>query len=449
MEQLQTVKADAMRSGPIFTLLVVILLLLQRQSNSQTIFDAQSTQGRTSTSELFLPYQHDPANQSLAPGYSLHPQGSHFAESTKTIQPANRRPQSHRSFSGQVAQGTTMAPIHGTAPVHGMAPVHGTAPGIPAVDWELATDFGAILRNDPIYADLQEHRTSVFGDFLFLTARDVDIAFATQVDGPVANAAPLASASIVNPDHEGGIRVGGRWALDAGTSLTATYWHFLSEAGNSLMLPANTGWIRSEVSHPSTLAIAPDSLIASADDEISFQMVDLMIESLVCGQRDFAIDVLFGLRYAQLNEQFRSAFAINGTTMVDSEIDFNGLGFRMGLEGKRRLDCGLLVYGQAFGNLLMGEFSADYTQRNALAGVQATTAIDDEFRFVPQLEFELGVGWQSSSGRLRLRAGYYIGTWFNVATSSEWIDAVQRNNISDVKGALLFDGMTMRAEYRF
>lgn len=426
-----------MRSGPIFTLLVAILLLLQRQSNGQTIFDAQSTQARTSASELFLPYQNDPVNQSLAPGYSLHPQGSLYPETTNTIRPVNKIPRTHRSVSGQIAHGTTTAPIHGTTP------------GIPAADWELATDFGAFLRSDPIYADIQEHRTSVFGDFLFLTARDVDIAFATQVDGPVANAAPLASASIVNPDHEGGIRVGGRWAMDAGTSLTATYWHFRSEAANSLMFPANTGWIRSEVTHPSTPAIAPDSLIANADDEISFQMVDLMIESLVCGERDFAIDVLFGLRYAQFNEQFRSAFAINGSTIVDSEIDFNGLGIRLGLEGKRRLDCGLLVYGRVIGNLLMGELSADYRQRNALAGVQATNVIDDQFRFVPQLEFELGVGWQSSSGRLRLRAGYYIGTWFNVATSSEWIDAVQRNNISDVKRSVLFDGMTIRAEYRF
>ncbi len=293
------------------------------------------------------------------------------------------------------------------------------------------------------------HRTGLSADFLYLTAREVDLAYATHVDGPIANAAPLAPSRLVDPDHEPGFRLGGAVALDSWTSITATFWYFRSQVSNSLMLPVNTGWIRSDTTHPTTAAIANDSLFASASDEIEFAMGDLAYRGLICGACDFSWNLLLGVRYAQLDQRFRGQYLIGGATTVDTEIEFNGLGPRFGLEGERRLDGGLLVYGHVFGNLLLGALSTDYIQQNATAGVQARADIDDDFRIVPQGELELGVGWQNSTDRLHVRAGYYLGTWFNVVTTPVWIDSVRTNNGSNLHESLIFDGMRMQMEYRF
>lgn len=120
-----------------------------------------------------------------------------------------------------------------------------------------------------------EHRTRLFGDFLYLTVRDSRIPYATHIDGPVPGAAPLASTSVVDPEYQSGFRVGGAYALDPWTSISATYWAFRSEVTDSLDLPGNIGWARSEVTHPTTLSVANDSLFARAEDETSFQIGDL------------------------------------------------------------------------------------------------------------------------------------------------------------------------------
>lgn len=298
------------------------------------------------------------------------------------------------------------------------------------------------------HSEFWQHRTRYFGEFLYLTARDSRLPYATHVDGPVPGAAPLASTSVIEPDYESGFRVGGALAIDPWSSITATYWFFESDISGSLQLPGNIGWARSEVTHPSTDAIANDSLFARARDEISFKMGDVAFRRVLWGDCVTSIDWLLGIRYANLNQSFHGDFAISGTTTVDTDIDFEGLGPRIGITLERRLNGGFLAYGNAMGNLLFGELATNYVQQNATAGIQATSGFDDD-RVVPQLDLELGMGWQNFSGNLRLNAGYYFGTWFNVATTPEWIDAVQADNASNVDDSLIFHGFTFRAEYRF
>lgn len=307
---------------------------------------------------------------------------------------------------------------------------------------------GACGYDDPQQPEFWEHRTRYFGDFLYLTARDSRLPYATHVDGPVAGSAPLASTSAVEPEYESGFRVGGAFALDPWSSITATFWFFESEISDSLELPGNIGWARSEVTHPSTAGIANDSLFARAKDEISFKMGDLAFKRVLCGDSASSVNWILGLRYAQLNQKFHGDFAISGATTVDTDIDFEGIGPRIGIALERRLNGGFLTYGKAIGNVLFGELETSYIQQNSTAGIQATSGFDDR-RVVPQLELELGMGWQNYCGNLRLNAGYYFGTWFNVATSPTWIDAVQANNTSDVDDSLIFHGLSFRAEYRF
>jgi hypothetical protein len=63
--------------------------------------------------------------------------------------------------------------------------------------------------------------------------------------------------------------------LDQWSSIRATYWHYQSDTSDSLNLPGGTGWIRPEVTHPSTLDADFDKLSATADYEIDLQIIDL------------------------------------------------------------------------------------------------------------------------------------------------------------------------------
>ena len=70
-------------------------------------------------------------------------------------------------------------------------------------------------------------------------------------------------------------------------------------------------------------------------------------------------------------------------------------------------------------------------------------------RVVPILDLELGGGWCSPKGRVRLSAGYVISAWFNTVKTQDFIDAVQQNVFRDVSSTISFDGLVARAELRF
>ena len=70
-------------------------------------------------------------------------------------------------------------------------------------------------------------------------------------------------------------------------------------------------------------------------------------------------------------------------------------------------------------------------------------------RVVPVLDLELGAGWTSPGGCLRLSAGYLVSAWFNTVTTEDFIRAVQANDFVDLGDNLTFDGLRANAEWRF
>ena len=293
-----------------------------------------------------------------------------------------------------------------------------------------------------------EHRSSVYAEYLYLSARNVDLTYATPVDGTTLTAVRTGPLGIVNPNYNSGFRLGAAWACDSCSSVTANYTFFQSHISDSINRPGGTGFIRSEVTHPNTTNVAADSLSASADYDIDFQMIDLNYKAILKGSDYYSLNYLLGVRYSHLDQDFQALNSILGTTSVNTEINFDGVGPRFGLDGERLIGGGFLVYGRGFANFLVGNFSADYTQRNVFAGVQGTTSFSDS-RIVPVLETELGLGWQNCCGNFRVTGGYYLATWLNTVTTPSWIGSIKGNEFKDVSEALTFDGLQVRAEYRF
>ncbi len=293
-----------------------------------------------------------------------------------------------------------------------------------------------------------EHRTGLFGDFLYLNPREQDLPYATPVDGAIAGAVPQGRRRMIDPGYEPGFRVGGRVAIDECSSIAAAFWYYYGGDTDSFNVPGGPPWIRAELTHPNTLSVAADSLSTAAAQQWKFQMADLTYERVISYSDVHVINAVVGARYGHLEQDMWARYFINGSTTVTTDIDFDGAGPRLGLDGERYLGRGFFTYGNAFATFLAGEFRADYLQTNVFVGQQARDGIVDE-RIVPQLELELGLGWQNCCGNLRVKAGYYIGAWFNAITTSEFIEGVQVNSLADVNDTLVFEGMVIRAEARF
>jgi hypothetical protein len=299
------------------------------------------------------------------------------------------------------------------------------------------------------------HRTSIFGEFLYIRPRDAEVAYALPIDGPVApvlgNEVPVGPTAVVDPDYDISFRAGFNIAIDKGSSVAAQWTRLRSDSEDAVTVTAPT-ILRSLVSHPLGANAATDTLDAAAALDINLDLVDLDFRSLWYGcecNYAYAINYLAGAQYAMLEQDFASSFDVNGSTAVGTNIDFTGIGMRFGMQGERLWPkVNVFVYGTGVANFLFGEFDASYVQSSTLNGIEAFTSWSAG-RIVPVIDLEFGAGWLGINRHLRLSAGYRVSTWFNVVKTEDWIWAAQNHDFRNLDGTLTFDGLVGRAEWLF
>ncbi|MFO0914955.1 MAG: Lpg1974 family pore-forming outer membrane protein [Pirellulales bacterium] len=297
------------------------------------------------------------------------------------------------------------------------------------------------------------HRTSIYGGYLLLRARNAEVPYAVPIDGPITNLPPsnpvqIGSYGIVDPDYQGGYYGGINFAMDQCASIDLRYMGYDSSTDNSISTTA-PNVIRSLVAHPSSTSAAQDFLSARADLGIDLDVVDASYRSLWnCGSL-CPINWVVGARYAQLDQQFSSLFVNNGTETVNTDVDFEGTGLRLGLEGaKFHSSNQMFVYANGFASFLAGRFRGTYFQGQSFDPEVVSTDWSGG-RIVPVLDIEAGVGWQSRSGKLRINTGYMFSGWYNMVNTADFIGAVQANDLTQMSDLLSFDGWNLRAELRF
>jgi len=296
-----------------------------------------------------------------------------------------------------------------------------------------------------------EHRSGVWGEYMFLRPRGADVVYATPVDGTLATSVPVANQELAGLDYSSGFRVGAAWAIDCSSSFTASYMWMQAASREGVELPGVGTFLRADTVHPNTVNVAADSLTANTNYLINLHTADLNYKAILTHSDTSVLNYLVGVKYARLDQEFEAIYSITGTTKVDSDVLFDGTGPRFGLEHERLLGChGFMVFTRANVNFLAGSMIADYNQTNVFAGTQADTGLT-ETRIVTVPELELGAGWQSSCGRFRLTAGYYMAAWFNMMTTTEYLSTVRTtpNTFEPETKTLTLDGLTARAEYRF
>ncbi len=300
---------------------------------------------------------------------------------------------------------------------------------------------------------LWQHRTGVFAELLFLRPGNVDVVYVQeQTSFDPALASPTGPVGRANIDDGTGLRIGLAWALDDCASIAATYTWFESDTEDEITAtPGNV--LNLIVAHPSVATSGATSLAARAAYDIDFQRIDLDYRSLLWGTCNSAINYRAGLRYAHLSQDFLAAqevFSAAGLTTVDTQINFDGFGIGFGLDGmKRRAGTGLLLYAKGDVSFLGGEFQADYRQTNQFGGAAVIGNNFADYRLLTILDAELGLGWESSGGGLRVTGGYALSGWFNTLSTGSYITGVRAGSYDDLSETLTFDGLVTRVELRY
>ena len=292
----------------------------------------------------------------------------------------------------------------------------------------------------------------VFADAMYLRPGNIDLVYSVERTGCDPNLdSPTGQLGIVSPEYDLGVRFGFAAALDECTTGFATFTKLESSTMDSITA-TGANVLHSQVTNPNTGICADNSLFANAQYDINFDTIDAGFARTLRQDCNSVFRALGGFRYAQLEQEFRSQQTVNaelGTTTVVTDVDFEGIGVSLGLDGESQTCKGLKFYGRGLASLVGGDSKADLRETSQFGGAAAIAADYDDFRVVTILEAEIGVGWQSKSGRFGAHAGYQAMAWLETITTADFIHGVQQSAFNDLGDLVMFSGFVLRAEARF
>ncbi len=296
-----------------------------------------------------------------------------------------------------------------------------------------------------------------YGEYLYLRARDVEVPYAVESNLTINPAIQTSPIALVDQDYSSGFRVGFALVLDDRTELAATYAWFESGADHHIILDSNrpNHNILPMVSHPSTPTSITSTVEASAVADIDFDLIDLDLRRVLAQSCQADLFGTVGVRYGRLEQGFEAQFFDGPTAApldarVMTDIDFEGIGLKLGLDGDyyaTRLP--LMGYMKGAVSLLAGEFNASYQQFAVGAPDPEVNTAWSAGRIVPTFDLEIGGGFYSPNGHLRATVGYCYSVWTNMVKTDDWIHGVQGNMFRNMDDAITFDGLVLRVEGRF
>ncbi|MFO0965131.1 MAG: Lpg1974 family pore-forming outer membrane protein [Gemmataceae bacterium] len=297
-------------------------------------------------------------------------------------------------------------------------------------------------------------RFLVFGDGLYWTVHNSSVTYAQPFNGNnPAIAVPRGPVATVEQTYEPGFRVGAGFAVNDHSWIIATFTYMQNTADDNVQILNAGDVLRSPLIFPNTANAAFAPLSAQAGYHITMYTGDIDYKCAFVDNDCLRLSWLAGARYGHLRQNLDVAYQeILGVDRIHANVGFDGGGPRVGLDGEYRVKCGLYGYARGALSLVAGTFTSLYEQRDIFGGLVAQSSIN-ETRIIPILELELGVGWRSQNDRVRVAAGYYVGSWFNTLTIPGIVQGVQNNNFQTIgnnfRDNLTFDGVVARIEFRF
>lgn len=295
-----------------------------------------------------------------------------------------------------------------------------------------------------------EHRLYLYGEFLYLRPGDAEVVWATPANSnfPVPPNVPvqIGSLGVAEPDFQPGFRAGFQYNLTECAGISAQYTMYEATTTDFVAI-TGANVVQSLVSHPAIDTTAQNFRQASANYAINYDLIDIDYHKLLWYGSDYQLGFLTGVSLVQMEQQFSAAFTGTGTERVATDIDFYGAGGRFGIEGETGGDT-FRFYGKGLGNLIAGEFRADYDLGHSFDAV----VVDTDWRanrLVGIWSLETGFKWISRCRTYSANVGYVFNAWSNVVQTDQWIRGIQTNSFVDMDDTMTFDGLVAKFEARF
>lgn len=292
---------------------------------------------------------------------------------------------------------------------------------------------------------------SFFADAIYICPRNQEVAIAVPADGPIDfRRTPVQNGPTILAEfgYEPGFRLGGSMQFTEHSRLRTTFtWLEATTNAWGTTNPPLVMWPM--VTHPEVALADRQFLDAGARYLLDIELFDADWVRVLNVGPYHKLDFVLGARYAGLSQELRSYFIANTVDRLATDVNYNGGGIRVGLEGEwfDTTRC-WLIYARSAASFTAGEFRCGYRQDNNL-GQRIVDTSWKAGRVVSMLDLEIGLGWQSPNEAIRLSAGYMFSGWYNAITVPEYIEAVQNNSYVGIGDFMTFDGLVGRLEVRF
>jgi len=288
------------------------------------------------------------------------------------------------------------------------------------------------------------------GEFLYWRARDAEVAWGVEVNSnavdPPVQVSPVAVADM---DFQPGWRAGFSKILNECTRINAEYTMWESGTSDAIQRQNAPNVVMSLVDHPSVLTAAGDHLNGTAQYDMAIDMVDVDMQRAYYYDNEMQLSWLLGVRAVTHEAQFNATYLGQVQRTVDTDIDFNGVGLRFGLDAEYAVTCQWLAYGNLFGSIIPGQFATTYTQRESTSSDPVVNTGWKAGRMISIWDLELGLARVSKCKNYRFNVGYTLSAWTNMVQTDEWIRGVQTNNFIGMDSTSTLDGLVTRVEARF
>ncbi len=247
-------------------------------------------------------------------------------------------------------------------------------------------------------------------DFLLMRPRRRPHDFA--IVDPVGGAAVQGRVAHFDWDTVGAYRVGVGYKLNHGIEFGGEYTYVHSKDDQAIAKPAG-GALYATQSAPFTFDSA-NSAVGSSN--LDLDVIDVEIAKRVEACDGLSLRLSGGTRIATIQQKMGLAYDFTpvgfGISNVNSRIQFDGIGARVGGEGWWSVFDNFGFYAKAYGSLMSGDFK---THRDQFVNGGRTVVINVEDSFkkvIPVVELGVGVGWHSKN--ISVKVGYELQNYFGM-----------------------------------
>lgn len=272
--------------------------------------------------------------------------------------------------------------------------------------------------------------------------RGLDFAITTDATALAVGAGDVQNLTF---GRDSGVRTGLSYTTRTGWEVGFGYTHFDTQATTTAVEPVG-GNMWATRSHPDQ---NEEALTASAFGDLDYDIFDFEVRRWIVLNRFAAIQLLGGLRWADIEQVSRYDYDGRDFTngVINSRVDMQGFGIRLGMAGYWQLPRGFSLFAHGAGTLAYGKFQTHLLETN-LAGADTIIDVTDNYQqAVPAIEAAVGASWRNE--RFEISGGYELTNWFDLADRSMFVDSVHEGAYSPNSMNLLLEGFFVRGAIAF